>query len=381
MRIEQLPGANRPPRPADLSKASFAPHTFVPNTNVDGQHDDSVEHYEPGTAGRKPWSVFLLMTVVFACLWLLSCVLICCQVWGITPLSLAPQLEQEGPVTALLELDRNPPWLQGGKQIPTVWPHGNVHPIGLACDGASKTMVVSSRFGLYAADLSGPNRIQFENAPACEEVEGESLQDVSLQCSGAACQANVLYQRGQRVATCALHASGANSTGHHAATNIAGQWLDGGSGADKTRVQALMLSSQCSGKKQSCAYVGTSDQRVVEMQESVDSEGTRALFPKRLLMTKKSISASVPGGGMDLIHDRFLGFLQRDGRRLQVLDLKTGGAIAGLWRLPDHPDEKAWIPEGKAWTAMCAAGDDLYLLSKGLSPQLWRFQVPKALQK
>lgn len=387
MRVEQLAGANRPPRPADISKTAFAPSTFVP-----GVKDGEDEHVTGGPAGRRPWTVFFVTTWAFAALWFASGVVISMQLLGVTGLKLAPQLKETGPVTALLELERNPEWLPSGIQVSTGWPHDNVNPIGLACDGASNTMVVSSRYGLYTADLSNATHVQFLHAPHCEDVEGASLQDVSLECgteaSPGACQAIVLHQKGRRLARCALkeasdqHGHIINATAQaHSATDIAGQWLSSRTVAGKVHVVALAQKRQCTDQKRECLYVGTSDQRIVEMHESVDREGTRALFPKRVVGTKISITAPATGGGMDMIYDRYLGLLQRDGRRLQVNDLRSGGATAGLWRLPDHPKAPTLIPEGKTWTAMCAAGEHLYLLSEGLSPQLWRFPVPVQLTR
>jgi len=345
---------------------------------VNGKLQTDDDKYEPNEFGRKPWRIFLLTTLIFAFLWSVSGVIITLQLFGLVGDYLPAELQQDKVLPSLVELGRNPEYLHYGQQIATAWPHGNINPVGLACDGASKTMVVSTRFGLYTADLSSPSRIQFATAPACEGVEGETLQDVSLQCKGATCQAHVLHQNGHRVVACALSEGKTNTTEQVSSTSITGQWLNGRKASENSRVESLAMKSQCSGQ---CTYLGTSDRRVIEMQESADSEGSNAFFPKRLLGTKASVTASVPGGAMDLINDRYLGMLQRDGRRLQVIDTQNG-ALSGMWQLPHHPDGKTWIPERaeKTWTAMCSAGDDLYLLSKGLSPQLWRFPVPEELR-
>lgn len=391
MRVEQLPGANRPPDAAqgmgaNLMKGiegSFAPSTFVP-PHIDAAHETDEEH---GTEGRRPWETFRAITAAFGLLWFISGVVVTMELFGLTPLPVAPQLAQDKvgfPVTALLSLDRHPEWLPAGHQISTSWPHGNVKPIGIACDGARKTMVVSSRFGLYTADLSDRNRIQFQTAPTCEAVDGEALQDVSLRCgsstsSDLACQAVVLHQNGRRLTTCSL---GKVSEKHEASSiaNITGHWLTGNSKDGQVQIQSLSLSPHCPGRGYECTFVGTGDHRIIELQTARARDGAHSLFPKRLFGTKSTTFSSVPAGAMAVLQSRYLGLLQRDGRRLQALDLQSG-AIAGLWRLPDHPEDKTWIPQGKAWTALCATGDDIYLLSKGLSPQLWRFPVPQALRR
>lgn len=302
MRIEQLPGANKQPRPADMSKTHFAPSTFVP-TNVPGEDITApCPSYEPGTAGRRPWTVFRVMTLGFATLWLVSGVIIVLQLYGLTNLSVAPQLDEEVRISAL----------EAGEQVSTGWPHSNVQPIGLACDATTKTMVASSRFGLYTADLSKLESIHFEAAPACAGIEGDSLKDVSLQCSAESsfdfCHAVVLHQHGRRVTTCSIRAH-ANATVPAATpATISGQWLGGQSGNAHVSVQSLAIRSKCFGQEHGCAYVGTADHRLIEMLDKEES-GARSLFPRRVLGTKTSVSTAVPGGAMDVIHDRYLGIL------------------------------------------------------------------------
>merc|ERR1719476_28980 len=93
----------------------------------------------------------------------------------------------------------------------TRWPRENVHAVSLACDSASGTLVASTRFGLYFADIRAevPNTsLQFKLAPVCKGTEGERLQDVALHCksnmSQNSCQAVVLHQQGHRLAKCGI---------------------------------------------------------------------------------------------------------------------------------------------------------------------------------
>lgn len=376
MRIEQLPGANKQPKPSDLSKSHFAPSTFVPSSfNIHGP-----DAYEPGTAGRRPYYVFRGVAIVFSCIWLISGVIVFLQVWNFTPLKLSPQLEQKVPL--LVQLASNPLSLSNGERIPTKWPHGNVNAVGLACDAASNTIVAASRFGLYTANADKSTSIKFEAAPSCEDIEGEAIQDVSLECAGGSCKAILLHQHGRRMSACSLQTSrpaAMTNASQKARSQIAEQWLGSRGAPGSIRIQAFAQSNHCPGHDRDCTFLGTADQRIVEMQDAMNAQGSNALYPKRLLGTSTSTLASVPGGSMDTIGSRYLGILQKDGKHLQVLDLEKRGDIAGIWRLPAHPERKALIPQGKTWSAMCASGDHLYLLSKGLSPQIWRFQLPKQL--
>lgn len=389
MRVEELAGANSPIHPSQISKAAFAPSTFCPPVKgADGKLETlEDDEHQPGSAGSRPWKIFRRLTLAFIFLWFLNTVGVCFELAGLSNVTARSQLVEEAPVHVLLQSDRSTYQLQSGRRIPTQWPHENINPIGLACDGVRQTIVATSKFGLYLADLSNGGHIKFERAPDCEAIEGESLQDVSLRCSNGksagACEAVVLHDKGRRLASCGLNTASeqqghkSNATEQHSSIKLlAGEQFSAG----QERVQSFALASQCSGQTRDCAYVGTSDQRVLEMKRLAEGDGNSSLYPKRLLGTKAQVAAPLAGGAIDVMGTRYLGLLQRDGRRLQVLDLQRRGAIVGLWRLPGHPERKSWTPEGPTWTAMCAAGDHLYMISKGLSPDIWQFPVPQQLR-
>jgi len=228
--------------------------------------------------------------------------------------------------------------------------------------------VASSRFALYTAELdqlSGKDHVQFTPLPLSEHIQGESLLDVSLRCgSSGPCHAAVLHGLGQRLSTFPLDASSLDATSGGLGKTNGEAFLQDGTVLDESAV-ALAISSQCQGRAHDCAYVGTSENRIVEMQRTRD--GRREWFRHRLLRPWTASS-----GSMGLIQDRYLGVLHSDGQRFQVIDLHKDDGVVSSWQLPETSD-------GRAFGAMCAAGDNLYFLSKGYSPQIWRFALPEHL--
>lgn len=376
MRVEQLPGASRAARDPDVSFADFAPNTFVPRERGDPDEAEAVASVEIEKAGTRPWKVFCGATSLLALLWLISGVLITLDLLGVNALKVVPLIKDHGNKTSFLQV---------GEAIPTKWPHQNVHAFGLACNAASNSIVVSSRFGLYTADISNVsigNLVQFKAAPPCNDIEGESLQDVSLVCGseGGACQAAVLHQQGRRLSRCDLATPASTKLQSQPASQtpsvalVADEWLSDGDASGKAQaesVRSLAFTSQCkAGSMEDCAYVGTSGGRLVKMRESAESAANRKWFPQKLLRQKLNGTES---GATAVIHDRYLGLLQRDGRHVDVLDLENGGSLVDSYRFPNPSKHQAW-------TSMCAAGDSLFFLSDGPSPQLWRFAVPRNLR-
>merc|ERR1719389_1367765 len=87
------------------------------------------------------------------------------------------------------------------------------------------------------------------------------------------------------------------------------------------------------------AYIATSAQRLVKMQQTLSKEGSTSWFPRRVL----GKSPTIPSGGMDVLNNRFLVLLLNDGRRLAAHDLQNGGLRVGSWRLPGA--DRSWIPQ------------------------------------
>jgi len=270
--------------------------------------------------------------------------------------------------------------LQSGQPIPATWPNDKVRPVGMTCDAITNTVVASTRFGLYLADLnqkSATNQIHFKAGPACEHLQGEPLQDVSLLCGlrGKACQAVVLHGQGQRLSTCDLGGSSVNaSSGFSSVAGVAEEWLHKSNAHKNIPAESLVaftMTSRCEGKDRSCAYMRTSGERVVEMLRA--SDGSHEWFPNRLLRAKNGRTSTMSSGSMDVVNGRYLGVLSHDRQHVEFLDLQQDGSVVNSWDLPA-------LPEGQAWGGMCAAGDSLYFLSRGASsPELWRFPVPEQL--
>lgn len=389
VRVEDLPGAARPPRTQSILKKEFDPTTFAPREKLEAgeaeiEHDDS---WRNTNAGARPWKVFCGATSLLAVLWGVSGILVTMQMFGINAMSVAPLLREAEhevvePVASAVHL------LQGGVNVHTSWPHANVRPLGLSCDGDAQQMVASTRFGLFTADIGGvatrtkKPAVSFIAAPVCESIEGEALQDVSVQChaqkDGRPCQALVLHQQGRRISTCDLSkpSSRVNRQGSNeepTVTSVADAWLGPESHSAPEGMMALASAPQCSLKNKDCAFIGTSSQRIVEMDRGDENStvGSPEWFPNRLVREKSPGSSSMSSGALHFINKRYLGLLLTGSHRLEVLDLEHGGAVAGSWALPEDSD----------WNAMCATGDDLYLLSKGPSPELWHFPVPAELRQ
>jgi hypothetical protein len=392
LRVDQLPDAARPPRSSDISKADFAPDTFVPREKRDASDAQAYESSEVDKAGARPWKVFCGATVLLTVLWWCTGVLVTMELLGMDFLKVVP-LTRDQEETIVQENEpvvegNSTKFLQFGQEIHTEWPHGNIHALGLACNGDSNMVVASSRFGLYKANLDTATKdslVQFKAAPLCQDIEGENLQDVSLECgtSRTGCQAMVLHQQGRQLAKCdlgatptrkqsLLEAGRGSSTGSFG--QIAEEWLNDGdvSGTTPESVMSLVVSSHCVGGAQLCAYVGTSDHRIVEMQQTGEGRTERKFVPHRLLQERLNSTA---GASMDVIHGRYLGLLQQDGQEVQFIDLEKNGAVVGSWQIPSRPKNKH-----QAWSAMCAAGNNMFFFSEGQSPQLWRFDVPDELR-
>jgi len=373
MRVEQLPGASRQQRMQDLTKADFKTTTFVPCERDEDPSMITRDDVEPNAGGR-PWRIFRGATSMLACLWFLSGLMIASELWGFTSFELNPLLVQPGNHLDASETKKLEA-LQSGKALKTSWPHANVKPVGLTCGGSGNTIVASTQFGLYTAhlsDVSAKQHAHFKAAPMCEHIQGEALQDVSLRCgpngSTGACHAVVLHKNGQRVAGCALGGASANATSVLPPTNIAEEFLRAKGAVRTETAVALAVTSECEGKVRDCAYVGTSSERIVEMKRAAG--GSQEWFPTRLLQATQSSWPTMSSGSIHVINGRYLGVLSRDGDHIQVLDLHKDGAAVNSWQLPEH----------QHWGSMCAAGNSLYFLSKGASPEVWRFPVPQQLR-
>mmetsp|Transcript_142855 Transcript_142855/g.247569 ORF Transcript_142855/g.247569 Transcript_142855/m.247569 type:complete len:903 (-) Transcript_142855:147-2855(-) len=389
-RVEDLPGAAKTPKLQSIPKKEFDPTTFAPREKLEiGEVEGEDDDWKTSNAGARPWKVFCGATALLAMLWGICGILVTFQMLGYEALNVSPLLrEAEDEVVEPMNAHSEESLLQGGRRIVTHWPHANVRPLGLSCDGDADKMVASTRFGLFTADIGHISNftkhghkptVSFIAAPLCEAIEGESIQDVSVHChpseSGKPCEAMVLHQQGRRISTCDLSKSASKSSQKDmAVTNVADAWLSPDSHSVAEGIMSLASAPQCAIKNnKDCAFIGTSSQRIVEMDRGDENSpaGNPEWFPNRIVRAEKpSSSPSMSSGALHFINKRYLGLLLTGNNRLEALDLEKQGAVAGSWVLPPNDD----------WNAMCATGDDLYLLSKGPSPELWHFPVPEELK-
>lgn len=429
-RPEQLAGAPESPRHDLATKEMFDPTTFVPRENDDegkprAEHD--VQPYlRPGFA---PWRIFCSATAMLIFLWWLSGVLVLLQASGWTALRIAPLLREEGGEHTPHALDEGhgasfmvmEPGSIGkvkrsfmqvemhsathlmGERLDTHWPHlAGAPPRHLACgmDADDKTTVVAaSRFGLFLSQLEpalkgrhgyklspdSNSSATFQYAPACDDLDGEAVQDVSMMCGGKEghCQALVLHRQGQRLAACGLSTSKASepTTGRDALPglmSLSDRWLGEGDAAanqPQEEVESIAMAGRCSGADPGqCAFAETTNGRLVEFKTglSKDSGSTAPdWYPSRVLLADASSKARA-GGTLHMLGNGYVGVLAKDGKELRAVDPRSGSKVVGHWQLPAE----------RRWTSMCSSAGSLYLLSEGnlvQPPQLYRFPLPASL--
>merc|ERR1719460_2092264 len=115
-------------------------------------------------------------------------------------------------------------------------------------------------------------------APICDDIEGESLQDVALSCSDGdanSCKALVLHRQGRRVSSCAIADHAATSpVREQPSAGIADAWLGEGDvvkGKPQEEITSISFAQECHEGGRTCAYVSTGN-RVVEVQKGLAEE-------------------------------------------------------------------------------------------------------------
>uniref|UniRef100_A0A7S1A5K1 Uncharacterized protein n=1 Tax=Noctiluca scintillans TaxID=2966 RepID=A0A7S1A5K1_NOCSC len=431
-RPEDVPGASSAVRGAiEESREHFDPSSFVPRErgHFAGTQNCEGSYHNPG---GTPWRVFCWATLLLTVLWVASGLMVVVQCFGITPMEVTPLLRETvreiednaingnfevepefaqsaisvGAVGFLQTLSSTSssasswserlagafvsteiPYLLGGRELPTRWPHMNIRPGGLACDGARGTMVASTRFGLFTGEFAADSSpIRFQQAPPCEAIEGEALQDVALACgegtSPSACHALVLHRHGRKLATCGISLAGVSSEvvkrsnsshGHQFSNKVAQAWLKEEAGESAEEVSSIVFTDQChaGGGGKGCAFVETTGQRIVELDSTIsqDAGGDDQWVPTRMLQAE-SRSRVGAGGTLHLVQGQFLGVLRSNENVFEVLDPQAGGSMVGQWKLP----------RGANFVAMCSVQNNLYFLGDSPSPQIWSFPLPSNLR-
>eukprot|EP00927_Polykrikos_kofoidii_P072247 TRINITY_DN6838_c0_g1_i2.p1 TRINITY_DN6838_c0_g1~~TRINITY_DN6838_c0_g1_i2.p1 ORF type:complete len:1037 (+),score=170.65 TRINITY_DN6838_c0_g1_i2:91-3201(+) len=461
-RPELLTGAAQEPESDDRFEEDFRPTTFVPRAK-DFSYEEEKGRSE-SRPGLVPWRIFCLATVLLAALWWLVGISVLLETAGLEFFKVE-QLLDWSPLeqTTLFQTSfaKVVPELLGGEPVPTHWPHAGVRPRGLSCGGGANGQrswaVASTRFGLFTATLpdaaahvpvvlsqqeafggvdvtslaatsdwksDGAKNAQssalFEAAPPCSAVQGDSMQDVAVQCPTAVrgtgeglkgpvssrvgvelvegagtslsqlqhCSAFVLHRQGELFSRCSLLdslAKDANTTAP--AEFLAVAWLgeaDGIAGTPQEEVASFTLGGSWCTNGAVCVYAQTTAQRIVELQ-TASVNGEASWYPLKVIRPHDSKAS--PGGqhgsGLSMLgaDGRFLAVLHPRGRLLEAIDLRGGGDSTGGLKDAAPRNVGYWrLPEGHQWSALCSAGENIYLVSEGLSPQLWRFPFPKELR-
>jgi hypothetical protein len=475
LRPETLPGAAEPIENIHHDEKDFVPTTFVPRAKDNQQSDEGIHPIQPfNRPGLVPWRIFCMATVLLVTMWCVVGVFVALETFDVTFFKVKPLLETSlfdtqawTPSLSTRNSTRSQlhlrPMLLEGVVIPTRWPHPGVRPRSLSCGstgggagadtdrGGSPWAVVATQFGLLSARLPlelegsklnaaeseasmliGQERsqaanaaslaaAQFEATPTCSEIEGESLQDVTVQCGGSnteasvgaasTCIAIVLHRQGQRLSRCRLSgnlhsppvASSLASLDAEIPPTFPGgvvtsAWLqdaDADTSAPQEEVASFTQGGTACGKSGSCAYAETTSGRIVELQQATGSGGAAASwYPSRVLDTAVASPRASRGGGSLSIAGpggRYLLVFHQGNNKLEVIDLHgtaTTPADRSLGASAEQPPTSSsrtlgsWsLPEGQRWSSACTTGNSIYMLADGLLPQLWRFHLPAAIQE
>jgi len=476
------PASAVPDVPPDaFEPGSFYPPDTVPLEETGGD-DEFVTGHGTVRPGQTPWRMFKSATYVLVACWTISGAVSLPGVEDFLGLRTVPlpqmmakllrqshrngarkhDHEQGGVAASKLQdagegiIDA----LLGGEPVNVRWPrHYSFMPRVLGCDSSGTQIVVADDFGIYSGQLSReslpegaaqpavdfqsflasrpsdasqpvvqtPNfeprhqqalTAQFRREAPCTVLEGQTLKDIGLVCSGeSACHVLVLHAHGRRLAECPLeieatalrgvaglqkdsfqadvaggrsfddniatrNAAGVTAYAQQAAPlqqrgvrpsttwEISGGWLN----ATKERVESVAVDSAC-GKEKSfmlgspgCIVVGTTSGRIVQLRRHIIQ--LNQLVPEWAMgqSTRK-----VDQGSLHVLTGGFVMALRPGLGSIQALDAWDGGQV-GEWQLPS----------GVEWIAIAGGGDNLYVLGrqgKRRAAALWRFPLPAELKQ
>jgi len=344
--------------------------------------------------------------------------------------------------------------LLGGEPINVQWPrHYSFMPRVLGCDSSGTRLVVADDFGIYSGQLSResppsgaaqpavdfqsflpsqPNvasqpvvqtaplepqqqqalTAQFRREAPCTVLEGQTLKDIGLLCSGdSACHVLVLHAHGRRLAECPLGSGvGAlrgvaglqkntyqgDAVGGHSLDSsvairnavglaaplkqrgvrpstmweISGAWLN----ATKERVESVAVDSACGNEKSfmldspGCIVVGTTSGRIVQLRQHISE--LNQLVPEWAMGQR---TRKVDQGSLHVLTGGYVIALRPGLGSIQALNAWDGDQV-GEWQLPS----------GVEWIAVAGGGDNLYVLGrqgKRQAAALWRFPLPAELKQ
>lgn len=287
------------------------------------------------------------------------------------------------------------------EQIMLSWPWPNIAPSHLTCDVSGSHFVVADRVLMFSAtiaadtgELAAQHRAAFEEV-ACPAVLGEGLEDVAITCNstkaaaGAGCEVLALHRHGRRLAACGLGVPRAAS--HDAllgseqsvasrVEEISDKWLENSqrksSGViHRSRIEkalSISVNPECKGEvgAEFCTVLGTTHGRVVQLGRH---SSMKELIPTEVLYEESRSAGARPASTSGIVrafNRRYLGVLQQEQGSIHVLDLSKGGLLAA--KMP--------LPLRKPVASFCAGGGNVYMLTRGPKPELWRIPVPHDLR-
>jgi len=372
--------------------------------------DEDIETgHEREAPGAAPWRIFRNMTLVTCIFW------ICAGAWEFSTV-LVPELIDMGlafedefeaqnkhstqlnlehvrlqPVDALalagehrasLMALRNAVKNAHYEPVNSTWPYPGIRPTGLSCDSHGRHLLVTDGLSAFVAlveedkaataqdgmRLRQPTpmaRAEFKQVDSCAALLGQQLQDTALSCadnSTASCEAMVLHQQGQRVASCHLSGHGGGLS-----LSVASSWLSG-TRSDRQSEQAefLMVDPICNADSlgAGCTSVGTSRWRLARLQRGTQGDD---LIP--LDVTDDKDPELGRPKTMRLMTERYLGVLRAGDKTLELLDLDNGGATSA----------KLQLQTNMRLESFCTTGDHMYLLGSRPHPKLLRVPLRTAL--
>jgi len=272
------------------------------------------------------------------------------------------------------------------------WPDPSVFPRTISCDETGNHFVVSDGFSAYSGRLNVTDAHQnwlFAPKPrlvfaslAMLNLAGESVQDAAVKCkngtsSSPSCEVLVLFRYGQRLATFPIRTEEENRASSFSETAISTTWLEEhmcseGVCFEAEQPSSVLLDPKCqSGLSSSCAVVGTTRGRVVQLAESA-SQGLVPGAVVRDVPTRegKGRGTEDNAGIARAFNQRYIGALHHGRQTIEVIDGDLGWQLAGQMRLPMNLQVSGF----------CVGGSHAYLLTSGHEPQLWRMRLPEALR-
>lgn len=270
-------------------------------------------------------------------------------------------------------------------------------------NGATASVLLQRKKTLKGKAVSQTAHASFEELD-CPAILGEGLEDTAVVCNASSahalgsCEALVLHRHGQRLAACGLNAAaeadfavGENSE----VVNVSASWLEkephkdcndkfqrrgpnAGMPSKLEKPRSLTVNPQCMGlsgaRSWECAVLGTTHGRVVQLGWRSQGE--------ELIPTDSFTEGHQDAGHQSVraVGSRYLGVLHKDGRSIQLLDLKNGG----------FPSGKLALPEDRPASAFCVGGGYVYTLSPNsmragdsllqeAPSELWRIPLPPSL--